>query len=112
MIPTAGKIYEKRLCDQISNHTDPILSPNITAYRKNHSCDTTLLRLVGEWKKKLDCGKVISVLSADMSKAFDSLYSPLLVKKLEAYNLSDKALELMRSYFNQRKKQSEARPCL
>ena len=58
MIPTAGKIYEKRLCDQISNHTDPILSPNITAYRKNHSCDTTLLRLVGEWKKKLDCGKV------------------------------------------------------
>ena len=108
MIPTAGKIYEKRLCDQISNHTDPILSPNI----KNHSCDTTLLRLVGEWKKKLDCGKVIAVLSTDVSKAFDSLYSPLLVKKLEAYNFSDKALELMRSYFNQRKKQSEARPCL
>ena len=91
---------------------DPILSPNITAYRKNHSCDTTLLRLVEERKKKLDCGKVIAVLSTDMSKAFDSLYSPLLVKKLEAYNFSDKALELMRSYFNQRKKQSEARPCL
>ena len=91
---------------------DPILSPNITAYRKNHSCDTTLLGLVGEWKKKLDCGKVIAVLSTDMNKAFDSLYSPLLVKKLEAYNFSDKALELMRSYFNQRKKQSEARPCL
>ena len=91
---------------------DPILSPNITAYRKNHSCDTTLLRLVEERKKELDCGKVIAVLSTDMSKAFDSLYSPLLVKKLEAYNFSDKALELMRSYFNQRKKQSEARPCL
>ena len=91
---------------------DPIFSPNIAAYRKNHSCDTTLLRLVEERKKELDCGKVIAVLSTDMSKAFDSLYSPLLVKKLEAYNFSDKALELMRSYFNQRKKQSEARPCL
>ena len=31
VIPTAGKIYEKLLCDQISNHMDPILSPNITA---------------------------------------------------------------------------------
>ena len=112
VIPTARKIYEKLLCDQISYHMDPILSPNITSCRKNHSCDTTLLGLVEERKKELDCGKVIAVLSTDMSKAFDSLYSPLLVKKLEAYNFSDKALELMRSYFNQRKKQSEARPCL
>ena len=84
VIPTAGKIYEKLLCDQISNHMDPILSPNITAYRKNHSCDTTLLRLVEKRKKELDCGKVIAVLSTDMSKALDSLYSPLPIKKLEA----------------------------
>ena len=89
---------------------DPILSPNITAYRKNHSCDTTLLRLVGEWKKKLDCGKVIAVLSTDMSKAFNSLYSPLPVKKLEAYNFSAKALELKQSHFNQRKNRVQLGP--
>ena len=34
VIPPAGKIYEKLLCDQISNHMDPILSPGITAYIK------------------------------------------------------------------------------
>ena len=89
---------------------DPILSPNITAYRKNHSCDTTLLRLVGEWKKKLDCGKVIAVLSTDMSKAFNSLYSPPPVKKLEVYNFSAKALELKQSHFNQRKNRVQLGP--
>ena len=110
MIPTAGKIYEKLLCDQISSHMDPIFSPNITAYRKNHSWDTTLLQLVGEWKKEVDCGKVIAVLSIDMNKAFDSLYSPLLVKKLEAYNFCAKALELLRSYFNQSKNRVKLGP--
>ena len=51
----------------------------------------------------LDCGKLVGMLSTDMSKAFDSLYSPLLIKKkLESYRFSDKALELVRSYFHNR----------
>ena len=45
-----------------------------------------------------------------MSKAFDSIYSPLLVKKLEAYNFSTKALELMQAYFNQRKNRVKLGP--
>ena len=88
---------------------DPILSPNITAYRKNHSCDTTLLWLVEERKKELDCGKVIAVLSTDMSKAFNSLYSPLPVKKLEAYKNSIRTYAIT---FQPKKKQSAARPRL
>ena len=63
-------------------------------------------------KKELDCGKVIAVLSTDMSKAFDSLYSPLPVKKLEACNFSAKALELMRSYFNQRNNRVQLGPSI
>ena len=78
---------------------DPILSDNLTAYRKTHSCKTTLIRLVEEWKMELDSGKLVGMLPTDMSKAFDSLYSPLLIKKLESYRFSDKALDLVISYF-------------
>ena len=81
---------------------DPILSDNLTAYRKPHSCETTVNRLVEEWKMELDCGKLVGMLSTDMSKAFDSLNSPLLIKKLESYRFSDKALDLVRSYFRNR----------
>ena len=77
---------------------DPILSDNLTAYRKTHSCKTTLIRLVEEWKMELDSGKLVGMLPTDMSKAFDSLYSPLLIKKLESYRFSDKALDLVSSY--------------
>ena len=65
---------------------------------------TTLIRLVEEWKMELDCGKLVGMLSTDMSKAFDSLYSPLLIKKLESYRFSDKDLDLVRSYFHNRRR--------
>ena len=102
VLPVVGKIYEKLLSKQITNFMDPILSDNLTAYRKSHSCETTLIRLVEEWKMELDCGKPVGMLSTDMSKAFDSLCSPLLIKKLESYRFSDKALDLVRSYFHNR----------
>ena len=68
VLPVVGKIYEKLLSKQITNFMDPILSDNLTAYRKSHSCETTLIRLVEEWKMELDCGKLVGMLSIDMSK--------------------------------------------
>ena len=38
-----------------------------------------------------------------MSKAFDSLHHALMIKKLEAYGFNHVSLELMRSYFEDRK---------
>ena len=46
---------------------------------------------------------VVGVLSTDMSKAFDSLYPPLLINELRAYGFSENSLTLMRSYFSNRK---------
>ena len=51
------------------------MSHALTAYRRNNECESTILRLVENWKKDLDCKKVVGVLSSDMSKAFDSLWS-------------------------------------
>eukprot|EP00794_Sanderia_malayensis_P003962 gene3962-4512_t len=38
-----------------------------------------------------------------MSKAFDSLYPPLLLKKLEKYRFSKEAIDMMKSYFENRR---------
>ena len=53
VLPIVGKIYEKLLRKQITNFMDSILSDNLTAYRQSHSCETTLIRLVEEWKMEL-----------------------------------------------------------
>ena len=55
VLPALGKIYEQLLSKQISEYIDPILSHALTAYRKNNECESTILRLVENWKRDLDC---------------------------------------------------------
>ena len=43
--------------------------------------------LIEDWKQAVDSKQLVSVLSTDMSKAFDSLSHSLTIKKLEAYGL-------------------------
>ena len=71
--------------------------PNLA---KNSGCDTTLLRLIEKWKMDLDSRQVVGVLSSDMSKAFDSVSPPLLIKKLESYNFLGSTLNLLCFYFS------------
>ena len=64
--------------------------------------DTLLIRLTEDWKHVADKGHASVILSIDIAKAFDSLHPNLLLAKLKAYGLSDSALGLMRSYFDDR----------
>ena len=63
---------------------EPYLSNCLTAYRKQNSCETTLIKLMEDWKEALDTSNVVGILSTDLSKAFDSLHPPLLWAKLKA----------------------------
>ena len=105
---TVDKIFEHLLSKQITEHstqlnsTHPTLYYRMTAYRKKHSCETTLLRLVEDWKMAIERKDLVSILSIDMSKAFDSLCHSLVIKKLEAYGFGCGSLNLMRSFFDQR----------
>ena len=65
----------------------------MTAYRKKYRCEVTLLTLVEEWKQDVDRKELVTILSTDMSKAFDSLCPALTTKKLEAYGFSNCSLE-------------------
>ena len=58
--------------------------------------------LVEDWKLAVDRKELVTVLSTDMSKAFDSLCHPLTIKKLEAYGFGSNSLKLIRSFFSDR----------
>ncbi|PFX13009.1 putative RNA-directed DNA polymerase from transposon BS [Stylophora pistillata] len=72
------------------------------AYRRHHSFQTTLLRLVEDWKSAVERKELVYMLSTDLIKAFDSLSHSLIVKKLEAYGIGQNSLNLLRSYFDNR----------
>jgi len=100
---SVAKVFESLLSKQISDKTDSQMYSKMSAYRKMHSCETNLIRVTEDWKKAMDNKECVAVLSTDMSKAFDSLHHALMIKKLEAYGFSHTSLELMRSYFQERK---------
>lgn len=81
---------------------DMRFNEDVTAYRPQNSFETTFLRLIENWKEELDRKNYVGGLTSDMGKAFNSLCPALLIKNLQAYNLSENALNMIRSYFDQR----------
>ena len=100
MLPACDKVFEKILSQQVTAFIEPRLSRNRTAYRKRHSTETSLIKLTENWKRAIDDHNIVGILSTDMSKAFDSLHPPLLLRKLDAYGFSTSSTG---SYFTERK---------
>ena len=83
----------------MNNH----FSPYIAAYRQNYSCQHVLLRLIEEWRLKLDNDYVVGGVLMDLSKAFDCIPHDLLIAKLLAYKIDDKIVQFFFSYLQNRK---------
>ena len=101
ILAAIDKVFEQLLSNQGTQFMEPYLSNCLTAYRKQNSCETTLIKLMEDWKEALDTSNVVGILSTDLSKAFDSLHPPLLLAKLKPYGFEDCAIGLMRSYFSE-----------
>ena len=102
ILPILSKLYEKALNAQLteySNHLDIFRS----GFRTQYGCQSTLLRVIEDWKQALDQNKYVAAILMDLFKAFDCLSHDLLLLKLKTYGLSENALKLMASYLTNRK---------
>ena len=73
-----------------------VFSPQISAYRKYSQ--HVLIRLFEEWREYLDKDLVVCAVLTDFSKTFDCIPYDILIVKLEAYGLGEKALSYIYSY--------------
>ena len=102
ILATFSKVFESIISKQLMKFFNNIFDKMLCAYRKGYSCDHALIKLVDSWKRALDSDKFVGVISMDLSKAFDCIPHGLLVSKLKAYGLSDKACLFMSSYLSGR----------
>ncbi|KAK3101622.1 hypothetical protein FSP39_004953 [Pinctada imbricata] len=100
-----SKIFEKALSSQLSEFFEPIFNKFLCVFRKGYGCQTTLLRLIEDWKMALDQNMYVAAILMDLSKAFDCLPHNVLLRKLEAYGLSGDSLQLIHSYLSNRRQQ-------
>ena len=82
-----SKLYERSLNTQLSIHFDTILNPFIGAFKLGMGCQSTLLRLVENWRNALDNRQYAAAIMMDLSKAFDCLSHGLLLRKPRSYGL-------------------------
>ena len=93
------------LSDQLVEFFNNIFHDFLCAFRKGHGCQTTLLRLLEDWKSALDKNCYVAAILMDLSKAFDCLPHDILFSKLAAYGLSSQSVKLLENYLTGRKQQ-------
>ena len=72
-------------------------------FRKAHSTQHALFRLIQKWQAELDSGGYVGTILMDLSKAYDCLSHDLLIAKLEAYGLDVGSLNFLLDYLSLRK---------
>ena len=102
VLVTFSNIMERILSQQLVNFFEEKLSPYLSAYRRNYSCQTALLRILEELRIACDHKSIAAIVGIELTKAFDCLPHELLLAKLKSYGLSSGSLLLLRSYLTDR----------
>ena len=107
ILPFVSKVFEKIMFDQLYEYIERFLNQLLCGFRKAHSTQHALFRLLRKWQKELDSGGYIGTSLMDLSKAYDCLPHDLLIAKLEAYGLDNNSLNLLLDYLSFRKQRTK-----
>ena len=100
VLPAVDKVFEQIVAKQHVGIFDHRLGLALSAYRKTHSCEATLINLIENWKLARDNKQLVGILSTDMSMAFDSMHPALLLSRLRGFE--ENFINLLRSYLSER----------
>jgi hypothetical protein len=72
------------------------------AYKKGHSTELLLVKMTEDWKRALDDNLVVGVVFVDFRKAFDSIFHPILLRKLQELGASGNLGSWIKNYLSNR----------
>ena len=83
------------------------MSKLLCGFRKAHSTQHALFRLLQSWQRAIDNSEYVYTVLIDLSKAYGYIPRDLLIAKLEAYDLDKTILHLLRDYLSNRKQRTK-----
>ena len=86
-------IYEQTLY-----YVEPFFNDILCGFRKAHSKQHVLFKLLTSWQNSLDGGGYVGSILMDLSKAYDCLPHDLLLAKLQLFGFSKEIIRLFLSY--------------
>ena len=100
ILPLLSKEYEKLLYNRLSDYVENVI---LCGFRKAHSTQHALFKLLQSWQKELDEKGMVATVLMDLSKAYDCIPHDLLIAKLNAYGIDSVGLLLISDYLSRRK---------
>ena len=104
-LPFMSKVVEKCMLRQFTAHcdTNDLLPDYQSAYRKNFSCETALVKLHNDIMWSMENQRITAMIAIDLSAAFDTVDHNILLDVLnKRFGISGKALEWYDSYLRPR----------
>ena len=89
ILPLISKVYERLIYNQLSEYTESFLNHILCGFRKAHSTQHALFKLLQSWQKELDNGGFVGTILMDLSKAYDCIPHELLIAKLKCYGIEN-----------------------
>ena len=100
VLPLLSKIFEKVIYNQLREYMDLFLNKLLCGFRKAHSTQHALFKLLHSWQKELDNSGFISHFSWTSLKRITVSPHGLIIAKFEAYGLSKNSLKLLLDYLD------------
>ena len=101
-----SKLIERVICAQISEMAEKSgnTKPLQSAYKKNHSTETALLKVKADILQPMDNQRVVCLIFLDLSAAFNTVNHQLLLNRLKyRFRFGGVILDWIRSYLTERK---------
>ena len=103
ILPLLSKTFERLICDQLKEYLGQYLHSLLCGFRKDHSTQHTLFRLLKKLQNELDTSGFVRTMLMDLSKAYDCLPHSLMIAKFQAYIIRKSGLNLLLSYLSNQK---------
>ena len=103
VLPLLSKVFERVIYNQLGKCMDTFLNKLLCGFRKAHSTQHALFKLLQRWQKERDNSGLVGTILMDLSKAYDCLPHDLIIVKFEAYGLSKSSSSLLLDYLTSRK---------
>ena len=95
LLSTLSKIFEKVVFQQVYSYftNNKLFYENQYGFRKHHSTELAAIELIDRIPGYMDTGKSPITIFLDLSKAFDTLDSSILLDKLKYYGFGNTHLK-------------------
>ena len=105
LLPFVGKLIERVVHNRVTSHLalNNLNCETQHGYKKHHSCETLLVKLIDDIMVAVDQGRGVVVLIVDLSAAFDTVDHKILLNVLRyKYFITGSALKWFKSFLTGR----------